>query len=356
MSFFIKRPDWYLPEKAATDEHIYIHRREILRQMGFGGLALLMGGLTGCSPAAPEPTKEPTPRVIPHKKFPPITKVPKSDPSKPETNFPPNAQGLSLYPAKRNDAYQVKERGVTDETPAQTFNNYYEFSVDKKEVWKKTTLYDPTPWTLEITGLVKKPQKIDLEKLMKLSGLEERIYRFRCVEAWAMTVPWTGFPLSKLIKLVEPLSSAKYIRLFSANRPKEMPGVPTQTWYPWPYHEGLRMDEAMNELTFMTTGVYGHPLTKQMGAPVRVILPWKYGFKGPKAVTKIEFVAEQPKTFWSILAPKEYGFYANVEPHKAHPRWSQAKERLIPDMKETDTLLYNGYKEQVGKLYNGKEF
>jgi sulfoxide reductase catalytic subunit YedY len=258
--------------------------------------------------------------------------------------------------AKRNPKFTL-DRPITPEAAATGYNNYYEFHPTSKELVKENVgRFVTTPWSFEVGGLVAKPQKFDLDALLKKMPLEERLYRFRCVEAWSMAVPWTGFPFSELVKLVEPKPEAKYVRFVTVNRPDQMPGIRMADWYPWPYEEGLRLDEAMNPLAMLVTGLYGKPLPKQNGAPVRVIVPWKYGYKNPKSLVKIEFVARQPKTFWNRQQPGEYGFYSNVNPGKPHPRWSQANEKLIPTGEPRRTLLYNGYGEWVSGLYDGTEF
>jgi sulfoxide reductase catalytic subunit YedY len=208
--------------------------------------------------------------------------------------------------------------------------------------------------TLEVDGLVQNKQTFDVADLMRTLPLEERILRFRCVEAWSMTIPWTGFPLKALIDKCQPLSKATHVRFTSVNRPKEMPGIGAAPWYSWPYFEGLRMDEATNPMAFVATGMYGEPLPKQNGSPMRLVLPWKYGYKGPKAVTRITFMDKRPSTFWNDLQPAEYGFLSNVNPFVPHPRWTQAAERFILDtdkLQRVDTQLFNGYAEWVGGLY-----
>ena len=259
----------------------------------------------------------------------------------------PNAD---LYPAKRNEAYTV-ERELTPEEEVTTYNNFYEFSEQKDQVSKLVDKFETRPWELEITGLVNKPQKLTIDELVRKLPLEERLYRSRCVEAWAMTVPWTGIPLAKVLELAEPMSSAKYVRFLSFYRPAQAPNQMKATWYNWPYYEGLRIEEATNELTMAVTGLYGKELPKQNGAPLRIIVPWKYGYKSAKSIAKIELVEEQPKTFWNDLAPKEYDFLSNVNPEIPHPRWSQATERLIGSGERVDTTLYNGYGEYVAGLY-----
>ena len=301
---------WELPEREATPEHIYYNRRDILRAAGFLAGASVLGAVEGKGP----------------------------------------------YPAKQNPEFTL-DRPVTPEWAATSYNNYYEFHpTDKERAKDNTGKFVTHPWTIEVKGLVHKPQTLDLDDLLRTMPFEERLYRFRCVEAWAMAVPWTGFPLSELIKKVEPKPEAKYLRFVTVNRPDQMPGMKMAPWYSWPYYEALRMDEAMNPLAMMVTGLYGKPLPKQNGAPIRVIVPWKYGYKNPKSIVTIEFTAKQPRTFWNDSQPSEYGFYSNVNPKKPHPRWSQATEKVIPNMEVRPTLLYNGYEKWVAGLYNGKEF
>ena len=264
--------------------------------------------------------------------------------------------GKSPYPAKRNSDFTL-DRPVTPEWAAESYNNFYEFEqYDKGAVKNLVAKFEPFPWKFEVAGLVRKPRAFDVEELVHTMPLEERLYRHRCVEAWSMAVPWTGFPFSELIKMVEPKPEAKFVRFTSVYRPKEMPGLMKYNWYPWPYFEGLRMDEAMHPLTLMVTGLYGKALPKQNGAPIRMVLPWKYGYKSPKSIVKIEFIAKEPETFWHKVAPAEYGFYSNVNPTKPHPRWSQATEGVIPTMERRPTLMYNGYAKLVSGMYNGKEF
>ena len=234
------------------------------------------------------------------------------------------------------------------------YNNYYEFSVDKQEVADLVKDFKTTPWTVEVGGLVNTARTFGIEDLLKLFPQEERIYRLRCVEAWSMVIPWTGFSLASLLKMVEPTSAAKYVRFETVFRPEEMPGQKSP-FYPWPYQEGLRLDEAMNELAILATGLYGEPNVVQDGAPIRLVTPWKYGFKSIKSIVKIELVAEQPATMWSNIAPDEYGFYANVNPAVDHPRWSQASERRIGELSRRATLPFNGYGDQVAALYKGMD-
>jgi sulfoxide reductase catalytic subunit YedY len=257
--------------------------------------------------------------------------------------------GPDLYPARRNPVF-VLDRPVTDEAHAASYNNFYEFSAFKGRVYKNAARLRTSPWQVEIGGKVEKPRVFEIDDLVRAMPLEERLYRLRCVEAWSMAVPWTGFPLSALIKAVQPLSSAKYVRFVAFFNPHEAPNQ-SSAYGPWPYTEGLTMAEAMNDLTLLVTGIYGHPLPKQHGAPLRLVVPWKYGFKSIKSIVKIEFAAEQPRTFWNSSRPDEYGFSANVDPRAPHPRWSQATERLIGTGERRSTMLYNGYGEWVAGLY-----
>jgi sulfoxide reductase catalytic subunit YedY len=234
------------------------------------------------------------------------------------------------------------------------YNNYYEFTTDKQGVADLAKDFKVTPWTIEVGGLVNKPKTFAIEDLLKLFKQEERIYRLRCVEAWSMVIPWEGFALAGLLKMVEPTSAAKYVRFETVFRPKEMPGQ-KDPLYPWPYQEGLRVDEAMNDLVFLATGMYGEPNVAQNGAPIRLVVPWKYGFKSIKSIVKIELVAEKPATLWNEIAPNEYGFYSNVNPAVDHPRWSQASERRIGELSRRPTLPFNGYGEQVASLYDGMD-
>jgi len=304
-------PDWQILENKATPEPVYQNRRQLLKAAGFFGASTLLKAATG--------EKNP-------------------------------------YPAPRNQEFTL-DRPITPDWAAESYNNFYEFNQeDKMAVKKMVGNFQISPWNVEVTGLVNKPRKYDIDEIVRTMPLEERLYRHRCVEAWAMAVPWTGFPFSELVKQVDPKPEAKFVRFVSVFRPKEMPGQVKYTWYEWPYFEGLRMDEAMNPLTLVVTGLYGKPLPKQNGAPIRVVVPWKYGYKSAKSIVKIEFIAKQPDTFWHRSAPNEYGFYSNVQPSRPHPRWSQRTEKLIPEMERRPTLLYNGYERWVAGMYNGKEY
>jgi sulfoxide reductase catalytic subunit YedY len=299
---------WEIPEREATPESVYWNRRAILKAAG------LLPSMSAFGQAKP------------------------------------------LYPAKKNAEFDVPAAPVTPEWAATGYNNYYEFDPYGKETVKDLVgKFVTSPWKIEVSGQVNKPGTYDLDDLLKQLPVEERVYRFRCVERWAMVVPWSGFPLAALIKMLEPKANAKYLRFVTVSRPNEMPGM-KRAPYPWPYFEGLRMDEAMNPLTLMATGLYGKPVPKQNGAPVRLVVPWKYGYKSPKSIAKIEFTEREPPIFWNKLQPAEYGFYSNVEPKKPHPRWSQAYEQMIPTMERRPTLQYNGYEKWVAGMYNGKEY
>ena len=234
------------------------------------------------------------------------------------------------------------------------YNNYYEFTTDKQGVATLAKDFRTSPWDVEISGMVNNPGKYSVDDLVKKYQPEERVYRLRCVEGWSMVIPWVGFPLSKLISDIEPTSDAKYVRFETIYKPEDMPGQ-KQSSYPWPYQEGLRLDEAMNDMTLLATGLYGGELPAQSGGGIRLVVPWKYGFKSIKAVIKIELTDKKPATMWSTIAPNEYGFYANVNPQVDHPRWSQASERRIGEYSRRDTLMFNGYAEQVSYLYEGMD-
>jgi methionine sulfoxide reductase catalytic subunit len=243
---------------------------------------------------------------------------------------------------------------LTDFQSVTNYNNFYEFSTDKESVAPLSQNFHTKPWTVAVGGLVTKPKTYAIEDLLKQFPQEERIYRLRCVEGWSMVIPWTGFPLRKLLSTVEPTSKAKYVRFQSVLRPEEMPGQ-QDGYYNWPYIEGLRLDEAMNDLALLVSGVYGKPALPQNGAPLRLAVPWKYGFKSIKAIVKIDLVEEQPTSLWMAAAPNEYGFYANVNPDVPHPRWSQSSERRIGEISRRKTLPFNGYADQVASLYAGMD-
>jgi len=313
----IRRRGWEIPEREATPEHVVLSRRTMLG--GTAAAALSM------SPAVAMAQR--------------ISDLP--DPS------------AGLYPVKRNEKY-VLDRPVTDEKLNTTYNNFYEFG-STKSIFRAAQALKLRPWQIKLDGMVEKEQVIDIDNLLKKVTLEERLYRMRCVEAWSMTVPWSGFPMSQLLAIARPLSSAKYVRMETFMDATVAPGQ-RQRWYPWPYVEGLTMAEAANELTFMVTGAYGKPVPKSMGAPIRLAAPWKYGFKSVKSIVRFHFTDQRPKTFWEALQSSEYGFWANVNPAVAHPRWSQATEEIIGTGGERKpTLLFNGYGEYVADLYKGLE-
>ena len=321
----ITRPGWFLPEKFVTPEGVYRNRRAFLRQMGFSGAGILMSTL-GAAPLLSAENQSGSPA--------------------------PSAK--KTYPFPRNQEFNGAKLRVTAEEYATGYNNFYEFTTSKEGVARLTGRFVISPWEVEVGGLIDKPTKLTVDDLVATMPMEERVYRFRCVEAWSMIVPWTGFPLSKLIEKLNPKPEAKFIKFTTFMRPEQAPGftnVQTRN-YPWPYTEGLRMDEAMNPLTLVTTGMYGKALPKQNGAPIRIIVPWKYGYKSIKSVVRIDFVAEQPKTLWETLAPDEYPFESNVNPKVPHPRWLQNTERVVDTGNRVNTQLYNGYGDYVAKLYS----
>ncbi len=264
-----------------------------------------------------------------------------------KATVPPQAENLPKKTDELGDPANTYEE-ITN------YNNFYEFTTDKQGVADLAKDFTTKPWTVEVYGLVNKPKTYGIEDLLSKFTQEERIYRLRCVEAWSMVIPWNGFPLSKVLKEVEPTSDAKFVRFETVMRPEEMPGQ-NSPFYPWPYQEGLRLDEAMHDLTILATGLYGLPMPNADGAPIRIVVPWKYGFKSIKSIVKIELVADQPTTLWSTVGPNEYGFYSNVNPNRPHPRWSQASERRIGELQRRPTLMFNGYAEQVASLYKGMD-
>lgn len=253
----------------------------------------------------------------------------------------------------KNNTFDTSE-ALTSYDKITNYNNFYEFGTDKYSPAKNAQALTTDPWSLEIAGEVEKPGKINLEDILKQHALEERIYRLRCVERWSMVIPWTGFSLAELIKQVKPTSKAKYVKFETLNRPAEMVGQ-RRNVLEWPYIEGLRIDEAMHPLTLMAVGLYGEEMPKQNGAPLRLVVPWKYGFKSIKSIVKITFTDKEPVSSWTKAAPREYGFYSNVNPEVDHPRWSQRKERRIGDFLKRKTLPFNGYAEQVASLYTGMD-
>ncbi|APF38134.1 Periplasmic DMSO/TMAO reductase YedYZ, molybdopterin-dependent catalytic subunit [Chelatococcus sambhunathii] len=302
------QPGWRLPESVATSEAIFFDRRSFLA--GAAGLVMLGAGRTARAQEA----------------------------------------AAGLYPAPRNERF-VLDRSVTPEEINTAYNNFYEFGSHKRVAAGAEALVSD-PWTIKVDGLVERPFEIGLDELLKTMPLEERLYRHRCVEAWAMAVPWTGFAFSAFVKRARPLGSAKYVVMQTFHDPKIAPGQ-RQTWYPWPYTEGLTIAEATNELAFLVTGAYGKPLPKVMGAPLRLAVPWKYGFKSIKSINRISFSETRPTSFWEALQPSEYGFWANVNPAVPHPRWSQAAEEMIGTGEMFPTQIYNGYGAFVAGLYSG---
>jgi sulfoxide reductase catalytic subunit YedY len=315
------RRDWEIKENDVTPEGVYLERRSLLKSMGMGGLILGTAPLLAACEEAPPPVVE-------------------DDPSK------------NLYPVKRNAKYTL-DRDLTSEKDATTYNNFYEFG-SHKNIWRAAQALPLRPWTVTIDGLVEKPITIAIDDLLKKMPLEERLYRFRCVEAWSMAVPWSGFALKALVDFARPLSTAKYLAMETFHKPEVAPGQ-GQSWYPWPYLEGLSIAEATNELAFIATGLYGKPIPKQNGAPLRLATPWKYGFKSVKSIVRFSFTEKRPQTFWEKLGPAEYGFWANVNPKVSHPRWSQATERVLGKGTRLPTQLFNGYGEYVADLYKGME-
>ncbi|HSR70417.1 MAG TPA: protein-methionine-sulfoxide reductase catalytic subunit MsrP [Acidobacteriota bacterium] len=270
-----------------------------------------------------------------------------------EAKLKPPLQRPDVFPATRNNDYQLPAGIAKPLTPRETaasHNNFYEFLPGRGgPVWEYAEDFEVEPWKVQLVGDCNNPMTLDLDDIFAFAH-EERVYHFRCVERWAMNVPWSGFPLSKLIEKADPKSSAKYVRFISAERPGQMPGLSKASHYPWPYHEALRMDEAMNELALAVTGIYGEPLLKQHGAPLRVIVPWKYGYKNPKSIVRIEFLRQEPKTFWQIQ-PHEYGFLSNVNPNIPHPRWSQSQSYWLRNEERFATPIFNGYGKYVAELY-----
>lgn len=306
-----------IPSSEITPEHVYLNRRAIMKAMG----ALAAGAaLAACGAPVEIPEEVKTP-----------------------SGPPPQASAAT---DELGDPLNTYEQ-ITN------YNNFYEFTVDKAGVARLARNFITSPWEVKVGGLVRYPKTFGLEDLLKFDQ-EERIYRLRCVEAWSMVIPWIGFPLHKLLQVVEPTSEAKFVRFETLYDPKQFPGQ-KDPWYDWPYVEGLRLDEAMHELTILATGLYGKPLLPQNGAPIRLVVPWKYGFKSIKSIVKIDLVALMPQSLWMKAAPQEYGFYANVNPQVDHPRWSQASERRIGELGRRETLLFNGYAEEVAHLYAGMD-
>ncbi|MBN2257536.1 MAG: protein-methionine-sulfoxide reductase catalytic subunit MsrP [Anaerolineaceae bacterium] len=311
-----------IPSAEITRESDYLSRRRFLKNLSIGAAGAAF--LAACrSSGVTQPALDATPGSTP----------------------------AAAYTGGQRDELG---RAITSEQSITTFNNYYEFSTNKDGIGELSRNLVTSPWQVEVGGLVHQPRTFDVDELIRLFPPEERIYRMRCVEGWSMIIPWQGFQLSKLIDAVEPMTSARYIHFVALHDPVQMPGQESD-YFPWPYEEGLRLDEARNELTLLSTGLYGRPLSPQNGAPIRLVVPWKYGYKSIKAIVKIEFREEQPATFWNTIAPDEYGFYSNVNPAVDHPRWSQNTERIIGQPVRIATLPFNGYGDQVRSLYEGMD-
>lgn len=323
------RRGWELPESAATPEAVFADRRRLLKGMAAGPALLSLGALAACGEEA---TADNTARQL---------AAAPADPS------------AHLYPAKGNPKFADAGRPLTDPMLATSYVNFYEFG-SHKNVSRPAQALPLRPWTVTIDGDVEAPMTLGIDELLAKMPLEERVYRHRCVEAWSMVVPWSGFALAELVKLARPLSSAKYLRMETFTNKEVAPGQ-KQHWYPWPYVEGLTMAEATNELAFIATGIYGRPMPPQNGAPLRLAVPWKYGFKSVKSIVRFNFTAERPVSFWESLQAKEYGFWANVNPAVSHPRWSQADERPLGVDGRIPTVIFNGYGEYVAELYKGLE-
>ena len=313
----IRRRGWEMPESRATPELLLFNRR------------VFLGAAAGTAAAGLVPEWALAQRVT-------------------DTPIPT----LDLYPGKRNAKYTL-DRPITEEKINGNYNNFYEFG-SSKQIAGAAQALKARPWTIKIDGMVEKPFEIGIDDLVRKLGVEERLYRHRCVEAWSMAIPWSGFPMAKLVELAKPLSSAKYVRMETFNDKSMAPGQ-RQSWFPWPYVEGLTIAEATNELAFIATGAYGKPIAKQHGAPIRLAVPWKYGFKSIKSIVRFSFTDKRPKSFWEDLQSSEYGFWANVNPKVPHPRWSQETEELIGTGERRPTLLFNGYGEYVADLYKGLE-
>ncbi|MBI4182696.1 MAG: protein-methionine-sulfoxide reductase catalytic subunit MsrP [Proteobacteria bacterium] len=313
-----RKRGWEMPESRATPEDAFRRRRELIKGLAAGPILAASGAalLAGAGEAAAAKAD--------------------ADPS------------AGLYPAGRNERFKL-DRPLTDEKMVTTYNNFYEFG-SSKNIWRAARDLPIRPWQVRLTGMVEKEQTVDIDTLLKRMPLEERLYRHRCVEAWSMAVPWSGFPMKALVEFARPLASAKYVRMETFMNPA-VAGRQRQPWFPWPYVEGLTIEEATNELAFIGTGLYGKPMPKANGAPIRLVTPWKYGFKSVKSLVLFEFTDKKPVSFWETLQGSEYGFWANVNPNVAHPRWSQASERVLGAGDTVPTLIYNGYGEFVAHLY-----
>jgi sulfoxide reductase catalytic subunit YedY len=321
----IKKPS-AIRSGEITDERVYLNRRLFMRG------AILAGSVTATG--------------LLYRKLNPPPAVIQEQPRIAGVVQPPTDEAM-------RKGFKVDEQ-LTSFEDITNYNNFYEFSTEKRSVAAAARNFVTRPWTLEVGGLVNKPKALDIDELLKFAPQEERIYRLRCVEGWSMVIPWVGFPLNALLKLVDPLASARYVAFQTLHDPKRMPNQNTGV-LDWPYVEGLRLDEAMHPLAILATGMYGKIMPPQDGAPIRLVVPWKYGFKSIKSIVKITLVADQPPTTWNIEAPNEYGFYSNVNPNVNHPRWSQRMEHRIGEFSSRPTLLFNGYTDQVGYLYEGMD-
>lgn len=313
---------WERPEADVTPEHIFRDRRRLLQAMGMGAIAL------GAAPL--------------------LSACDDGEVAKKAQAAAPDDPSKGLYPAKHNDKYKAP-RALTEEKHATTYNNFYEYGTSKR-IHEEAQQLKIRPWTVAIDGMVDKPMTLGIDDLLKQVQLEERIYAHRCVEAWSMVVPWTGFPMKALLDIAKPKAEAKYVRMETFNDPKMAPAM-RASFYPWPYVEGLTMEEARNELTFMVTGIYGKPVPPQNGAPLRLATPWKYGFKSIKSIVKFTFTDKRPVSFWEALQASEYGFWANVNPAVPHPRWSQAQEQVLGTGTVAPTVIWNGYGDYVAEMY-----
>jgi len=323
-----------VPSSEITPYKAYLSRRDFLKAAGIVSATAFLAAC-GVNPSAGSGSASSGPTAIPGWA---------AETSTPSVPIPDNAHGLTA------DELGNPLNSLNDITH---YNNYYEFSTAKDAVAPLSQNFKSTPWAVEVDGLVQNPKTYGIEDLMKFDQ-KERIYRLRCVEAWSMVIPWTGFELADLLREVQPMTSAKYVRFVTLMDKAQMPGEGDPT-FPWPYDEGLRLDEAMHRLTIIATGLYGQSLPNQDGAPLRLVVPWKYGFKSIKAIVKIELTDSQPQTFWNNISPTEYGFYSNVNPNVDHPRWSQATERRIGELSRRQTLMFNGYYDEVASLYTGMD-
>ncbi len=315
-----------IPSPEITPEKQYASRREFIKALGIVGVSAAV--LAACQ----------------EKPFLPGNDIPTNTVVAGETGLSPQAGSAT---DEFGDA-------LTSYDDVISYNNFYEFTTDKEGVKRLAENYQTSPWEVQIGGLVENPGNISIDEIRRRYPTEERVYRMRCVEGWSMVIPWQGFPLAALLEDVQPMSDAKYVRFESIYDPQELPGQKNK-YFPWPYVEGLRLDEAYHDLSILATGLYGKDLLPQSGAPVRLVVPWKYGFKSIKSITKIDLVSEMPVSLWMESAPNEYGFYANVNPAVDHPRWSQATERRIGEISRRESLLFNGYELEVKNLYEGMD-